>query len=64
MTQITLSKGGTKERTVDINSVEIPDLWHIAMRLRNQYDDDSADKVLECWHRCHDMKRHIQESGE
>jgi hypothetical protein len=39
---VTLSKGGTEERTVKISQVIIPDLWHIAQSL----DDEDKKK---CW---------------
>lgn len=31
MKQITLCEGGTDEKVVDVTSIDIPDLWHIAM---------------------------------
>ena len=69
---ITQSKGGAAERQTPINQVKIPDLWHIAMLLKDHETDLSlghnhlqgqsmSDAVLECWHTCHDLKRHIQE---
>lgn len=33
-TMITLSKGGTAERQVDVDEIRIPDLWHPAMWLK------------------------------
>ncbi len=65
-TKVILNKGGTKEKTVPIDRVGIPDLWHIAEALRKdgKVDDGPgcADLILECWSRTHDLKRHIQES--
>ncbi len=57
MTSITLSKGGSKERTVCLQALEIPDLWHVAKSGYCLRDDD-RDKVLEVWHIAHDLKRH------
>ena len=33
-TEVTLSKGGTKERQVSINDVQIPNLWHFFIYLQ------------------------------
>lgn len=55
--QVTLSKGGTAEKTVDVAKLQIPDLWHIAHRL----DEEDKEKVLECWHLAHDLKTHIED---
>lgn len=57
---ITLGKGGMAEKTVDINHVEIPDLWHIAMSLPKA----QQAMVLSCWYLAHDMKRELQEIGD
>lgn len=63
---ITLSKGGTKERNVPINQVEIPDLWHIAQVIKTSKDfrsgEETADLILKCWYLAHDLRKHIQES--
>jgi hypothetical protein len=66
MADITLSKGGTAERTIDAQDIDVPDLWHIAMALKNgevylpHARTQVSEMVLECWHLCHDLKRHIQ----
>ena len=65
-TKVTLNKGGSKETTMPISQVNIPDLWHIAEAIkRNGKVADGpgcADLILRCWNRAHDFKRHIQES--
>lgn len=65
-TKVTLSKGGSKERTLPISQVHIPDLWHIAEKIRtdglNPPGTECAGLILEVWNLCHDFKRHIQES--
>jgi hypothetical protein len=55
-TPILMAEGGTEERTVEAKRIEIPDLWHLAMRLEGQ---DRA-MVLETWHLCHDLLKHIK----
>ena len=53
---ITLSKGGTNERTVKVSSIDIPDLWHIANDLQNVY---SRQAILDVWHLAHDLKNEL-----
>ena len=59
---ITMAKGGTVERDVPLKEIEIPDLWHIAGRLKDggTHIPRDADDVLECWHLCHDLLKHIK----
>ena len=54
-----MSKGGTEERTVPVNQIAVPDLWHIAMRLEGR----DREMVLETWHLAHDLLKHIQEEA-
>ena len=63
--KITLAKGGTAEREVDVQEIQVPDLWHVAMALKDDpsYDNRAADMILETWHLAHDMKRHLQEQA-
>jgi hypothetical protein len=69
MTQITLNKGGTAEKTVEAESLQIPDLWHIADWLDGEAITkkrpelaNQAEKIREAWHIAHDLKRHIIEA--
>ena len=63
MSTITLNKGGAAEKVVDVMSLEVPDLWNIAMYLAENGQHDSSEKVIEAWHLAHSMKCHIQEGG-
>lgn len=62
-TQITLSKGGTDEKTLPLSQVIIPDLWDIGCHLKfGQADFDwqhAAAQIFECWNIAHDLKNHI-----
>lgn len=64
--KITLSKGGSKERKVELSKIVIPDLWHIAQGQGKEWSPEGAEiakkEILECWHLCHDLKRHIEDS--
>ena len=55
---ITLSKGGTGERTVELSKIVIPDLWHIA---HNQEFKGDKEAIILCWHLCHDLRRTLEE---
>ncbi len=59
-TKLIRAKGGTGENTVDINSIQVPDLWHIAQYLKGLKDKQmnaAGDEILETWYLAHDMKR-------
>ena len=53
------AKGGTDEREVFVDDISVPDLWHIAMALPGDLETGQQAYVLECWHLCHDLLRHI-----
>ena len=73
MKQVTRSKGGTAERTVNPESIVIPDLWLLGMwledsdgirsnvvRMSKGFDailKADGKRVLETWHLAHDLKR-------
>ena len=42
----------------DINSIYIPDLWHLALAQSRDLDKEA---ILEVWHLCHKLKKHIQD---
>ena len=56
VTHVTLHKGGLSECTVDARTIQIPDLWHIANRLR----EDEREAVLKTWHLAHNLLDHIK----
>ena len=64
--QITLNPGYPSERTVDIFTVQVPDLWHLAQALKNgpitrskAVQARAGDDILELWHLAHALKRYI-----
>ena len=66
----TRSKGGTAEREEIISQIQVPDLWHLYMALKDgqltrskKVQAELADVVYETWHLAHDMKRHLQSNG-
>lgn len=60
---ITLSKGGTRERTVKLESLHIPDAWGFAFALKKT-DPRSGQSIDELWHLAHDLKRHALEQSQ
>ena len=65
----TRSKGGTAEREEIISQIQVPDLWHIIIGIREgtkvpkAYRDAVADAVYETWQLCHDMRKHLQSNS-
>jgi hypothetical protein len=59
--KITLHKGGTKEKTVPVTQIEIPDLWHLARSVRQSHGNQAADAILKCWHIAHDLRKALEE---
>ena len=70
-TVVELSKNGTDARTVFVKDIQINDLWHIAMGIKNevykewsQAERDSIfDEIIDVWHLAHDLKTHIIDRG-
>ena len=71
--EITLNPGYPSEQTIEPGSIQIPDLWHIALDLNKtgkkvnalkdgQFQEVLAgDYILEAWHLAHALKRYIQD---
>lgn len=57
--QINTAVGAGHERFVDVNDIQIPDLWQIAMRI---LDQDDRKAVLDTWHLAHDMLTALQDT--
>lgn len=53
--KVTLRLGDPKE--VEVKSINVKDLWHIAMARPK----DEQEMILDVWHLCHDLKRNLQE---
>ncbi len=55
--KITLAKGGTAEKTVELKDIKVPDLWEIAhLSGLDGYSlggKPAKAQILECWHLCH-----------
>ena len=66
----TRSKGGTAEREEIISQIQVPDLWHLYMALKDgqltrskKVQAELADMVYETWQLAHDMRKHLQSNG-
>lgn len=70
--KITLSKGGTAERTLELSAISIPDLWKIAhapgllpgLKDCTLGDKSAQELIVECWHIAHDLKRTLGELSQ
>lgn len=61
---ITRFKGGTRQYEASVDSLRIPDLWHIIQAMKKEgYPIHQIEAIEECWYLCHDLKRHIEELG-
>ena len=61
METVVLAAKGTKRQIIDVNKIRIPDLWHVAMRIKEGKSTipRDAEDILEAWHLCHDLKSNI-----
>jgi hypothetical protein len=65
--EIVRSKEGKQTRIQRVDEIEIPDLWHLAMAMQNKIEgagrlkleNGDVDEILETWHLCHDLLKHI-----
>lgn len=60
MKTIVRAPKGSERKVVNINGIQVPDLWHVAMCLDDQDEKVWSDMVLECWHLCHDLVTNIK----
>jgi hypothetical protein len=60
--KIVLSPGGSARREVELDEIQVPNLWHIAQALRTVAikDPEASDMVLETWHLAHDLKANLR----
>ena len=64
MTQITLNRGGTAERTVDVDSLQVPDVWNASFVVDEHLSEAAGERIRECWNLCHNLLRHAQEQAK
>lgn len=70
--QVTLARGGTEQRTLNLRDVKIPDLWHVAQAIREgklylspQGRQDVSDMIIETWNIAHQLRKEwLRENGE
>ena len=59
--EIVLAERGTDERVVDVHSIAIEDLWHIAQAHPNK---GARDAILAVWSLAHDMRSALRTIAE
>ena len=55
--KIIINQGGQGQAIVDVDKIEVYDLWRIAMHIEDQEDQR---RVLEVWHLAHDLRGALQ----
>ncbi len=51
---------GTARQEVEVDKIQIPDLWHSAMFLKSQGHKRQSEEILDCWQLAHDLITNIQ----
>lgn len=58
---VTFFKGGPLEKSVDIDEVEIPDLWEGEDSIATKIQDPIVrERVFETWHIAHTLLKHLR----
>jgi hypothetical protein len=57
--EIIRSPNGTARRAVDLTDIEIPDAYHLAMRLKKEGHVKESEMVYELWTLAHDLMGNI-----
>ena len=57
--QVGRALGGTHKHIAQLSELAVPDCWHVAMRLAEAGDESGSKLVLETWHLCHDLLKHL-----
>lgn len=61
---VTLSEGGTKERKVKVDEIQINDLWHVSQLKSRPLSKIERVRIIEVWHLAHDLRKHAQRQNE
>lgn len=61
---VTRAPNGSARREVPLDSIQVPDLWHVAERLQETGDTRGAELVREAWHLAHDLLRELRERSQ
>lgn len=56
----TIIRAPKGRQEIEVDKIQIPDLWHTAMYLQDLKQYHAAEMVLECWHLAHDLITNIQ----
>lgn len=57
--KVILFPSGTARRETTLKEIEIPDLWHLAMKYPRGSREQKA--ILDTWHLAHEFKRILAE---
>lgn len=70
-TVVELSRDGTEAKVIFAKDIQIKDLWHIGMGIKNgafkdwsQKDrDEASEAIIDTWSLAHHLKNHILDRG-
>ena len=54
------AQGGTAEREVYLDDIQVPDMWHLYSQLEAS-DPGAAQAIHEVWTLAHDLLRNLKE---
>jgi len=60
LTTIIRGAKGAAGSKIDLDNIQVPDLWHAAMFLQDNGALHASLAVLDCWHLAHDLITNIQ----
>ena len=58
--KVILSPRGTARREIDVSQLQVADLWHVAMRVRDTGDEQGSAMILEVWHLAHSLVENLR----
>ena len=60
METIVRAPKGTDRQEVEVDKIQVPDLWHVAMYLKDNDMKTWGEMVQDCWHLTHDLIQNIK----
>lgn len=64
MRTIVRAKGGSKERIVEVDKIQIPDLWKIVHNHNIDLEARYKEQILETWSIAHDLLRAVRQAPD
>lgn len=58
------SNGEAPRAEIPVKETEVPDCWHVAMRVHDTGDHNGKEHILNCWHLAHDLRDKLLVLGD